>query len=146
MTTLFLDTSVIVKHYRAEQGTANVDALFHDADNSLHISEIALVEFASALQRLKNSGEITDDALAEAQGKFDADVEQRLVLIDLNRSLIVQAKSLVKEHGLRTLDALHLASSLHIKAKSPVFVSADSSLIKAAQANGLQILNPLASA
>ena len=52
VTTLFLDTSALVKHYRAEQGTARVDALF-DRENDLAISELSLVELVSALQRVR---------------------------------------------------------------------------------------------
>ncbi len=143
MKTFFLDTSAVVKHYRPEKGTEHIDALFDDAANSLYISELTLVEFISALQRLESSGEMDEETLNEAWGKFESDARVRFVIIDLNRALIVQAKSIVQKHGLRTLDALHLASVLSIQVKSPVLVSADTNLIQAAQANGLQTLNPL---
>jgi len=146
MTTFFLDTSALVKQYRQELGTAQVQTIFDDNINTLFISELSLVELASAFVRLGNQNEITEEAMNEALEKFDADTENRFTVIELRGDLIRQARTLVVQHKLRALDALQLAGVLAIKSESPVFVSADERLVQAAEANGLNVLNPLASA
>jgi uncharacterized protein len=143
MSSYFLDTSALVKRYHIEQGTAKVKPLFDDAENTLYISELALVESASAFQRRKNRGEMSTQAMSDALEKFDGDAINYLVVIGISRDLIERAKSLVLQHGLRTLDALQLAAALSLKPRVPVFVSADANLLSAAQANGLESLNPL---
>ncbi|MBI5653518.1 MAG: type II toxin-antitoxin system VapC family toxin [Chloroflexi bacterium] len=146
MTTFFLDTSALVKQYRQELGTARVQALFDDDTNALSISELSLVELTSAFVRLGNQNEITQETMNEALGKFDADTENRFTVIELRGDLIRQARALVAQHKLRALDALQLASVLAVQSESPTFVSADERLIQAAQANGLNTLNPVSSA
>jgi predicted nucleic acid-binding protein len=142
MSSHYLDTSALVKQYRIEQGTPRVQTLFEDKESPLYISELALVEAASAFQRLKRRGEITEEAMKDALEKFDNDALTRLNIIDVKHELIEQAKSLVLQHDLRTLDALQLATALSLKDQPPVFVAADDRLLEAAQPNGLSILNP----
>jgi len=50
VTAFFLfDTSALVKRYHIEPGSDKVDEIFESPDNVLIISELALVEVASAL-------------------------------------------------------------------------------------------------
>lgn len=51
MTFYFFDTSALVKRYHLEPSSERVNAILDDQDNLLIISELALVELASALQR-----------------------------------------------------------------------------------------------
>jgi len=145
MTTHFLDTSALVKRYHTELGADKIKTLFADPDNTFFISQIALVEIASAFQRRKTRGEMNPESLTHALERFDADVLNSLAVVEINRELIDQARSLVLSNNLRALDALQLASALGTKSESLVFISADERLVQAAQANGLSVLNPVSS-
>ncbi|MGI6492659.1 MAG: hypothetical protein ACOX0T_09680 [Pelotomaculum sp.] len=48
-----------------------------------------------------------------------------------------------KIHGLRTLDALHLATFILIKEDDWVFIASDNNLISVAKAIGANTINPL---
>lgn len=146
MTAYFLDTSALVKHYRSEIGSERINALFADSEAIRIISELAIVEFASTFQRLKNSGEVDDHVMNHALDRFTADATDQIVVLEFRSAVIKLARASVLQHGLRTLDALQLAAALSAKLKSPVFVSADERLVQAAEANGLNVLNPVSSA
>ena len=143
MNFFFLDTSALVKHYRSEAGSARVDGLFATADAMIFISELAIVEMASAFQRLKDQGEIDDATMDKALARFASDTTGALVVIGFRSDSVQNARNLVLKHHIRTLDALHLAAILVYSPLKPVFVCADLRLIQAAKANGLQSINPL---
>ncbi|MBI4786691.1 MAG: type II toxin-antitoxin system VapC family toxin [Chloroflexi bacterium] len=143
MTSYFLDTSALVKHYRSEAGSKRVDAIFADAQSKIIISGLAIVEIASAFQRLKNQGDIDDAVLNHALDRFTADATGRLAVVSVDDESLHTARGLVLKHNLRTLDALQLTSAVKSKAQSPVFVAADDNLLAAAKAEGLVTLNPL---
>ena len=125
MTFYFFDTSALVKRYHGEPGSEQVNAVFDDQDSILIISELALVELASALRRKHNRGEITVKALNEALAYFAQELMSDFVVASFRSGFIPQARDLVLQHGLRTLDALQLTSALEFKALSPVFACAD---------------------
>lgn len=143
MSTYFFDTSALVKHYRKENGSEFVDSILANPESDVIISEIAIIEMTSALRRLHKLGEISDKTFTLALKRFTADTEGVLLVSRFRRNWINSARELVLQHDLRTLDALQLASALADAATTPIFVAADEKLLTAAQANGLQILNPL---
>jgi len=55
----FFDTSAFAKPYRAELGTAKVDAFLAEAGSRHFISALGVVEFHSVLARLARGGQIT---------------------------------------------------------------------------------------
>ena len=59
--------------------------------------------------------------------------------------VLVQARSLVSAHPLRSLDAIHLASALRAETivnEAVLFLSADNNLLGAATAEGFATDNP----
>ena len=142
MAFFLFDTSALVKRYHAEVGSDKVDEIFDDPDNILIISELALVEVTSALQRKLNRGEITASAMENALAQFARDVLSELIVAELTSELVRRARRLVSEYDLRTLDALQLASALEFQVLRPTFVCADVNLCDAAQAAGMTVLNP----
>lgn len=138
----FFDTSVLVKRYHRESGSDRVNAIFDDQDNVLIVSELAIVEVASALQRKLNRGEIAVQAMNDALAQFDNAVLNDLIVTGFRSGFIQQARDLVRQHGLRTLDALQLTATLEFRALAPVFVCADERLCRAASSVGLAVLNP----
>ncbi len=143
MSSYFLDTSALVKRYHVELGTVPVMALFENSENMLSVSELTLVEVASAFRRRKNRGEITESVMRDALSKFEDDVLNRFSIINIDRSLIERAKTLVLQYEIRTLDAIQLAAALTLQDQFLVFVTADDKLLQAAEGNGLKSLNPL---
>jgi hypothetical protein len=55
----FFDTSAFAKHYRAELGTAKVDAFLAETGSRHFISALGVFELHSVLARLVRAGEIT---------------------------------------------------------------------------------------
>jgi hypothetical protein len=52
----FHDTSAAVKHYRAELGTAKVDALLADTASRYYLSALGVVELHPVFARLARTG------------------------------------------------------------------------------------------
>ena len=142
MTFYFFDTSALVKRYHLETGSERVDVIFDDQDNLLIISELTLVELTSALRRKQNRGEITLQAMNDALAHFANEVLSDLIVAGFRSGFIQQAKDLVLQHGLRTLDALQLTSASEFRTLSPVFVCADAELRRVASDVGLVVLDP----
>lgn len=141
MISAFVDTSALAKRYLAEAGSAEFDAWFVDAV-PVTVSVLATVELSSTLRKCERTGRLTGSQVADTEAVFARDMDDGcIVVVDLPTSAFHVAKSLIASHsayGLRTLDALQLASALAVGATT--FVTADKNLASAAAASGLQIL------
>lgn len=84
-----------------ESGSERVNAIFDDQDNVLIISELAIVEMASALQRKRNRGEIPLQAMNDALTQFANNVLGDLIVAGFCSGFIQQARALVLQHDLR---------------------------------------------
>jgi predicted nucleic acid-binding protein len=145
----FFDTSAAAKHYRAEIGTAAVDALLAQRGARQILSALGVVEFHSVLARLVRTGQITAADFHLARGRFLADIAAGLWhVVPLTPSHFHDAQQLLVRHGLshslRTLDALQLAVVLDLNASGPrvAFVCADANLCAIAAAEGITVVNP----
>ena len=144
----YFDTSAFAKHYRAEPGTAKVDALLSESGSRHFISELGVVELHSILARLVRTGEITDADFHLARSRFLADAACGLwQLVPVAAAHFHHAQQLLVRrglmHNLRTLDALQLAVPLlHAIGPPKTFVCADSNLCLVAAAEGLTVVNP----
>lgn len=123
-----------------------VTALINSGDNEVWISELARVEFLSALFRRTRNREITDKQLAEAISGFD-DESASFNCEPFGHATIKEAESILKQYGkslgLRTLDALQLSAFSLIAEKDWYFVSADDNLCAVVKTQGYQTINPL---
>jgi predicted nucleic acid-binding protein len=145
----FFDTSAVAKHYRAEVGTARVDALLAEAGARHLISALSVVELHSVFARLARTGQITAADFHLARGRFLADIAAGLwQVVPVTPAHFHHAQQLLVQHGLsrslRTLDALQLAVALGCSATGPLdaFVCADANLVQVAAAEGLAVINP----
>lgn len=143
---LFFDTSALIKFFHEEEGTSKVTALINSGDNEIWISELARVEFLSALFRRTRNREITDTQLSEAISGFD-DESASFNCEPFGHATIKEAESILKQHGkslgLRTLDALQLSAFSLIAEKDWHFVSADINLCQIVKSQGYIAINPL---
>ena len=143
----FFDTSAVLKLYHREVGTDQVEEIFKQTENTIVISELAIVEFYSTLARKVRTGEITPQAQEEASRNFENDCIRRFVIDPLSGAVIQKVKELLQKHGnaraLRSLDSLQLGTCLTARGREElIFVCADARLLEVAESEGLQAENP----
>lgn len=148
MARFFLDSSALVKRYRAELGTGDVEALVNTPGNRFFISRLALVEVQSSLARLVREGVLTEKDFGELIARLEEDVAAGLLnVVAVSSRRLEGAAAILGTHGLthpvRTLDAIHLATAQALNGRSRLagFVAADRKLLAVAeQACGLQTI------
>jgi predicted nucleic acid-binding protein len=147
LTILFVDTSALAKRYLTEVGSHWVRSWILPAQhNQIITAEIARIEMTSVLTRLVRSGKLQMDLAQRLQRTFLRHYRSQYRIIEVSTRIIHRASTLVERHGLRTLDAIQLASAVtaQIALKQPVvFVTADAILLSAAAVEGFGIENPL---
>jgi predicted nucleic acid-binding protein len=125
---LFFDTSALVKLFSTEAGSEQVKKLIVDSNHNIWVSEIAEIEIFCAIYRKARSNQIpyskVNMILHAIEKQFDA-----FVIIPLASGVVEEAKLLLnnfgQNHGLCTLDALHLASFKRMAEPNWQFVSSD---------------------
>lgn len=149
MPTYYLDASAVVKRYVSEMGSAWVQALCSNEENTLIMVEITLAEVASAFARAARGGRISAEERLSYLDLFIGDCAERYRLVAVERTIIDRAVDLTQSHYLRGYDAVHLATAFAMNAEllrkqlpRLTFVSADEDLLKATQAEGLPTENP----
>ena len=142
---IFLDTSALVKFYHEEEGTASITNLILDCSGDIFISELAKLEMISSFCRRFRSMEIDEDAYQAALEAFREDL-QRYKLVPLTYLILKKAEiillDLAPTTGLRTLDALHLATFILNSSSDILFVAGDKILLQAAEAIGANTYCP----
>lgn len=140
---IFFDASAVAKRYFQEIGSERVNELWTGPDP---FSSLAILhcELTSALNRRHREGALQDriyrivkKQIAEDLGKVPA--------VPVNVEVVKLSLRILDLHPLKTLDSLYLAGALCLQqalSEPVLFVAADRQLLKAAQAEGLQTLNP----
>lgn len=121
----YFDTSVLVKRYVKEQGSAAARRLLRRY--RFLSSTVAPVEALSALSRRRIVGELTQRDFLAIRSRLHKD-RSYWELVEVSPIVLSQAEELVQKTGLRTLDALHVASALTFQAASGLtipFITAD---------------------
>lgn len=141
----FFDTSALVKFFYVESGTEIVTQIIEHSASEIWISDLARLEFASALYRRYRNKSLDEIKLHTATTYFD----KQLVSFNiepLNQLVIDEAGLLLKKYGrdfgLRTLDALHLGTYSLISEPGWCFVTSDTVLVEVAKLAGFLSLNP----
>lgn len=123
----FLDTSSLIKLYHQEEGSDFVmEALSNNVEEIL-LSEIAVLEFRSALWKKIREKEIEEKVAIEVIKCFQNDVNNFQWIL-LQSDLVESASHLLMKYGirgLRTLDSLQLAASLTLRDEECVFLTSD---------------------
>jgi predicted nucleic acid-binding protein len=143
---LFFDTSALVKFFHKEEGTQKVTELINNENNVIWISDLASLEFYSAVFRRFRNKEIDEDELEAAISGFEEQIASFNVE-SLGDVIIEEANSLLKEYGkgygLRALDALHLGAFSLICDDDWVFVTSDTNLGNILENIGYKTIDPL---
>jgi predicted nucleic acid-binding protein len=127
---LYLDTSAIVKLVTEESDTPAVESALAHCEAAFS-SRLAVVECTRAIARASDR-----TALATSAQIFEA-----LVLHEVNAAVLDKAATLTPS-SLRSLDAIHLATALLLEQSDLAFVTFDDKLARAAEAQGLSVLQP----
>jgi predicted nucleic acid-binding protein len=109
------------------------------------VSSLTQVEFRSAIRKMERMKEMDPIFALKAIARFEGHLEVNYVTESIDIAILDGAKSLVDLYGLRAYDAVQLASCLSVRraaGESTIFVSGDRDLLRAAAAEGLQVLNP----
>ena len=111
----FFDTSALIKLYHEEDGTAVLDQLLLDHQPVIVISDLSVIEMISALAKKVRTQAISEETFKKIVAAFEKDIVAFEILY-LDQGVKSRAVDLLKnrgmEQGLRTLDALQLASAL----------------------------------
>ncbi len=134
---VFLDASAFAKRYIAEQGSEKVLALCQQAE-SLVVSVICLPELVSALSRLVRERKLTKAAYRQLKNEAMADMKD-VDICQITAEILGSVVSLLEDHPLRTMDAIHVACAL--KYQPDVFVSSDHRQISTARKAGMKVVD-----
>lgn len=128
---IYLDSSALIKLVQEEAESAALEAWLGDRPGTPIVSsELTKIELIRACRRA-NPG-----ALPAARALLT-----ELDLIPLSGEVIDQATEVGGDH-LRSLDAIHLASALALRADITTLVAYDHRLLDAAEAAGLTCAQP----
>lgn len=134
----YFDTSAIVKIYHPERDSEAVRRLYDSAADQILISNLSITETFSAFHRKTRDQIIALPEFRIIMRKFFSDIRRRRFLITpLDDRHIELSMGIIERRGLRTLDALHLASALALRPLEITFVCADTDLLSAASEEGM---------
>ena len=137
----YVDTSVLLQRYIEEAGAAESRRLLRRY--RVVSSAIAPVEATSALWRRRAANDVADADLQAILRRL-VDDRSHWELVDLTADVLDRAEQVIQRTGVRTLDAVHLASALAVQAASGrgrtmQFITADARQREAAAGLGLQV-------
>lgn len=146
MTTLAcFDTSALAKRYlEGESGADAVNEICSNSETAVVISLLVQTEFAGVASRRARDGRLTAAQAATLRQAFALDVRQSYRVIPTDETVHRRAVSLLEQHEIRTLDALHVSSAIEVgrnwgKYSEILFVTADRRQADAARAEGLAV-------
>ncbi|MBI5194349.1 MAG: type II toxin-antitoxin system VapC family toxin [Nitrospirae bacterium] len=123
----FLDTSSLIKLYHQEEGSDFVIETLSKDVEEIFLSELALIEFRSALWKKIREKEMEKNTAIEVIKYFQNDCN-KFQWILLHSNLVKSASQLLMNYGgrgLRTLDSLQLATALTLKEEECIFLTSD---------------------
>jgi predicted nucleic acid-binding protein len=137
---VYFDTSVLVKRYVREEGSVRARALLRR--HRVVSSAIAPIELLSAVTRRRAAGDLGDGEASAILLRARRD-RAHWELVEVSALVLDRAEDLLPAMGLRTLDAVHLASAVLVQTASTARVplaTADAPLGRAASAAGLDVI------
>lgn len=134
----YLDTSALVKRYHREEHSDTIDEIFERF--TIAISELSIVEFASALRRKVDKREIGQKEVSYVLIKFQEDLAN-FIILKFDSNVISNAVEFVMKYRLKTLDSLQLSFAMKLKEYDPLFVSFDRKLLNSAKLEGFRVLD-----
>ena len=146
MSTLYVDSSALGgAYFPDERNHAELSRLIFDSTNDLMTSALTIVELSGAIRSASEAGRVPDPVMV--WNSIDADLGPAgpIGVLKLRADPILAiANTIVRQHRVRTLDAIHLAVALEdgTRAAAPdtlVFVTLDQRQSVAARALGIEV-------
>ncbi len=140
---LYADTSIIVKLYIKEKHSFEVSNWLRENDRAIPLTRFHELEFTNAIFLKQFRMEITDDQVRLILGKFNEHQTRgvyyhpQINWTDTLNIAIDLAHSHTSNTGSRSLDILHVASALAVKANR--FLTLDDRQSELASAAGLKV-------
>jgi predicted nucleic acid-binding protein len=140
MSSVYVDTSALVKFYYPEQGSDGVEQILLEADR-VYISRLTVVEMASALTQKVRTGDLTKRTEALIWTAFQDDLHAgKVEMVPLQDRHYSKAADIIREHGrahgIKILDALHLSIAHGLQQVS--LLCTDKVLLRVAAAMGIR--------
>ena len=157
---LYLDSSVLIKHYQKESGSEALERKLQavrENGSIVFTSVLTYAEIHAIIARRNREQLLTAKEAEELHDRFDADWAFELSPVELAAGVLASIRSIAGAHPLRGADVIHLASALWLRdaarlGASPAkydrkveFSSSDRQLCIAAGKFGLEVFNPLSS-
>jgi len=136
----YFDTSVLVKRFVDERGSARARAL--SRRYRFLSSAIAPAEATSAVSRRRAAGDLSEPDVADILERM-ARERRTWELVAITSLVLSRAEELIRYHTLRTLDAVHVASALIFQTDTGShvpFVTADARQREAAGRVNLEVV------
>ena len=127
---VFLDTSALAKRYIEETGTEEVLGYFNNS-NRIILSSITPIEILSVFSRRHREREFSLEILDEILTVWKED-QPVFSYTHFNSDLVETSIMIVRKAGIKTLDAIQLASAYCYQIDK--FITADKALFRAAEA------------
>lgn len=140
---IYFDSSALVKRYVEEDGSDRANSILANTA-IIATSKLTYPEILSAFARKHKTGEISIEWFNKIIENFETEWEYFLI-IEIQDELLPLIRKMIKKHYLKGADSIHLSSALWLKhaAKEDItFVTSDINLLKAAQGENFQIINP----
>ncbi|MDE0392796.1 MAG: type II toxin-antitoxin system VapC family toxin [Rhodospirillales bacterium] len=148
MTSVYLDTSALIKLYIKEEGTERIAGIVEESDDvRLIILYLTPIEVRSAIRRREREGDIAAADAERVLRQIEDDCSTLFLTQPLSSPVMEEAARLIDRYPLRAYDALQLAGCLVVREGMPgpvTFVCADTRLCDSAGKEGLAALNPIA--
>lgn len=124
----YVDSSALVKLVLAEAGSEAMLRWYVESER-VATSRIGIVETNRAARRREHDPSHLEVVVASIE----------IIEVD---AAIAQRAALMGPPGLRTLDAIHVASALALSSEMDAFVTYDQRLVDVARAIGLPVVSP----
>jgi len=121
----YFDTSALLKVYIWEEGSGQARRAIREY--RWFVSAISLLEMVPALRRRRDAGSLTGREVERVERLIQKD-RAHWDIVEVDRQILERAEETLRETGLRTLDAIHMASARVAQghARSPMaFVTGD---------------------
>jgi uncharacterized protein len=109
----YVDSSLVVRHYLPDEpGQPEASAIIEDEAIAIVTAPLTRIEVSGALVRAARSRRV--ESIGDALDRLDDDFDGGLITmigVDDER-LHRSALQIVRDHGLRALDAIHIATAL----------------------------------
>lgn len=148
---VYFDASALLKRYSQESGTDLVNEVFrHVPANMMTCSTLGLLEIISILVRKRNDGRLGQELFEQAMTEFREEIIERedFLTTSVDDNLLLSSLSLIVQHNLNSTDTLILRSALNLQqtlraqAHDLILLTADKRLGRAAQLEGLTVVDP----